>query len=73
MMFDGKGNYVYHCECIRHAFGVGTQRLFRLRMVVREKSSTPLLELPKEEVNHYVILPKGSKHQHGYFHNQMVP
>jgi len=23
-IFDVKGNYVYHCNCIRNAFGVGT-------------------------------------------------
>ena len=64
MVFDGKGNYVYHRECIRHAFGVGTQRLARLRKVVREKSSTPFLELSKE-VHRYsdVVLPKGYEEQ----------
>jgi hypothetical protein len=64
-VFDGKGNYVYHRECIRHAFGVGTQRLSRLRRVVREKSSTPFLELPKEEVHRYsdIVLPKGCEEQ----------
>ena len=64
-VFDGKGNYIYHRECIRHAFGIGTQRLSRLRRVVREKSSTPILELPKEEVNRYsdIVLPKGCEEQ----------
>ena len=61
VVFDGKGNYVSHRNCIQCAFGVGTQRLSRLRKVVQEKSSIPFLELPKKEVHCYsdVILPKG--------------
>ncbi len=58
-VFDGKGNYLYHRDCIRRAFDVGTQRLARLRKVVQEQSSRPFLKVAKEKVCRYsdVVLP----------------
>ena len=34
ILFDGKGNYLYHRDCIRYAFKVSTSRLARLRRTV---------------------------------------
>ena len=40
-VFDGKGNCVYHRDCIRGAYGVSNQRLSRLRKGIRTKTSDP--------------------------------
>ena len=59
ILFDGKGNYLYHRDCIRYAFKVSTSRLARLRRTVQKQSSCPFLEMPKEQVSRYsdVVLP----------------
>lgn len=60
-IFDGKGNYLYHRDCIRCAFDIGTQRLARLRKVIQEQSSCPFVKVAKEKIHRYsdVVLPKG--------------
>ena len=60
-VFDGSGNYIYHRDCIRTAFDVGTARLARIRKVVQEQTSQPLLQVEKEKVLRYsdVVLPQG--------------
>ena len=60
-IFDGKGNYLYHRDCIRCAFDVGTQRLARLRKVLQQQSSCPFVKVAKEKIHRYsdVVLPKG--------------
>ena len=40
-VFDGKGNCVYHRDCIRGAYGVSNQRLSRLRKGIRTETSDP--------------------------------
>ena len=50
VVFYGKGNYVYHRNCIRAAHGVNTQRLARLRKAVQVQSSEPIEYLPKQTV-----------------------
>ena len=40
-VFDGKGNCVYHHDCIRGAYGVSNQRLCRLRKGIRTETSDP--------------------------------
>lgn len=45
--FDGKGNYLYHCDCIQCAFDVGTQRLASLRKVIQQQSSCPFVKVAK--------------------------
>ena len=59
-VFDGKSNYLYHRDCIRCTFDVGTQQLARLRKVVQEQSSHPFLKVSKEKVCRYsdVVLPR---------------
>ena len=52
-VFDAKGNYVYHRDCIKSAFGVGSQRLARLRKVLQQQTSRPFVELRKEDVHRY--------------------
>ena len=61
-IFDGKGNYLYHRDCIRRAFDVGTQRLARLRKVVQQQSSRPFVKVAKKKVSRCsdVVLPRGS-------------
>jgi len=60
-VFDGKGNYIYHRDCVRNAFDVGTARLARIRKVVQEQRSQPFLQVEKEKVLRYsdVVLPCG--------------
>lgn len=60
-VFDGKGNYLYHRDCIRGAFDVGTQRLACLRKVVQQQSSRPFVKIAKKKVSRYsdVVLPRG--------------
>ena len=48
--FDGKGNDVYHRDCIRAAYGVSTQRLARLRKAVQVQASESVEFLPKQSV-----------------------
>ena len=38
-IFDAKGNYLYHRDCIKRAFGVSNQRLARLRKCVQREAS----------------------------------
>ena len=59
IIFDGKGNYLYHHDCIRYALNVSTSRLARLRRMVQKQSSCPFLEMSKEHVTRYsdVVLP----------------
>ena len=45
-MFDGKGNDVYHRNCVRAAYGVSTQRLARLRKAIQTQTGE-LSYLPK--------------------------
>lgn len=60
-VFDAKGNYIYHRDCIRNAFDIGTARLARIRKVVQQQSSQPFLQVEKEKVSRYsdVVLPQG--------------
>ena len=58
-IFDGSGNYIYHRDCIRSAFDVGTAQLGHIQKVVQEQSSRPFLQVEKEKVLRYsdVVLP----------------
>ena len=47
-VFDGTGNYIYHRNCVRGAFGVGAQRLARLRKAVQVQTSEPIEYVAKE-------------------------
>ena len=60
-VFDAKGNYIYHRNCIRAAFDVGSARLARLRNTVQDQRSHPFVEKARDEVTHYsdIVLPKG--------------
>lgn len=60
-VFDGSVNYIYYRDCIRTVFDVGTARLARIRKVVQEQTSQPLLQVEKEKVLRYsdVVLPQG--------------
>ena len=49
-VFDGKGNYVYHRDCIRAAFGVSNQRLSRLRKSVQIETNSPTELVKKQEI-----------------------
>ena len=49
-VFDGKGNYLYHCDCIRGAFGVSNQRLSRLRKAIQIETSDPTELVQKQEI-----------------------
>ena len=49
-VFDGKGNYVHHRDCIRAAYGVSMQRLARLWKAVQVETSEPIEYLPKQSV-----------------------
>jgi len=41
-VFHGKGNYLYHCDCIRGVFGVSNQHLSQLRKVIQIETSVLL-------------------------------
>ena len=49
-VFVGKGNYVYHRDCIRAAFGVSNQRLSRLRKSVQIETNSPTELVNKQEI-----------------------
>ena len=49
-VFDAKGNYLYHRDCIRSAFGISNQRLSRLRKVVQAESSGPTEYIVKQDI-----------------------
>ena len=58
-VFDAKGNYIYHRNCIKSAFGVGTARLARLRCVVQQQNQQHLVRVEKERVTRFsdVVVP----------------
>ena len=58
-VFDAKGNYMYHHDCIQSAFGVSSQRLASFQKVLPQQASRPFVELRKEDVHHYsdLVLP----------------
>lgn len=77
-VFNSKSNYLHHRDCIRGAFGVGTQRLARLWKVVQQQRSRPFVKIAKKKVSHYsdVVLPRGcveSQCQHGCANNLKKP
>lgn len=49
-VFDAKGNYLYHRNCIRSAFGISNQRLSRLRKCVQAESSGPTEYITKQDI-----------------------
>ena len=49
-VFDGKGNYVYHRDCIHAAFGVSNQCLSRLRKSVQIETNSPTELVNKQEI-----------------------
>ena len=49
-VFDAKGNYLYHRDCIRQAFGVGSQRLARLRKCIYTETGDRIESLPKHVI-----------------------
>ena len=62
-VFDTKGNYLYHRECIRTTFGVSNQRLAHLRKGIQVETGDPTELLPKHVIyksNHFsdVLLPR---------------
>ena len=63
-VFDGKGNYLYHRNCIREVFGISNQRLSRLRKSVQTESGDPVELVCKQTVYESnrlsdVVLPHG--------------
>ena len=50
-VFDAKGNYLYHRDCIRAAFGVSNQRLARLRKCIHIEAGDPTEFLQKHEIH----------------------
>ena len=62
-VFDGKGNYLYHRNCIREVFGISNQRLSRFRKSVHTETGDPVELVIKQTVcenNHHsdVVLPR---------------
>ena len=62
-VFDGKGNYVYHCDCIHGPFGMSNQRLSQLRKAIQSETSDPTELVQKQEIlsrKHFsdVVLPR---------------
>ena len=62
-MFDTKGNYLYHRECICTTFGVSNQRLACLRKGIQVEAGEPTELLPKHVIyksNRFsdVLLPR---------------
>ena len=62
-VFDGKGNYLYHRDCIRGVFGVSNQRLSRLRKAIQIETSDPTELVQKQEILSHkrftdVVLPR---------------
>ena len=58
------GNYLYCAKCIRIAFGISKQRLFRQRKMKQSASLEPITQLTKAEVEEkrlgeFVIMPSG--------------
>ena len=49
-VFDGKGNYLYHQDCSRAAYGVGTQWLARLRKAIQDQANDPVEYLLRQVV-----------------------
>ena len=43
-VFDGKGNYIHHCNCVHAALSIGTQQLARLRKAVQVQTSEPIVK-----------------------------
>ena len=67
-VFDGKGNYLYHRDCIRGAFGVGTERLSRLRKCIQVESNDPTEVVSKSDVLSHkrcsdIVLPLNCEQQ----------
>lgn len=63
-VFDAKGNYLYHRDCIRSAFGISNQRLSRLRKCVQVESTGATEYLAKKDIfkrnrTSDVVLPDG--------------
>ena len=63
-VFDARGNYLYHRDCIRLVFGVSNQRLSRLRKCVQVENSGPTEYLNKDDIYKCkrmsdVVLPRG--------------
>ena len=40
-IFDAKGNFLYHRDCVREVFGVGSQRLSRLHKIAQKQVTRP--------------------------------
>lgn len=49
-MFNEKGNYLYHRDCICAAYGVGTQQLARLGKALQDQALDPVEHLPRQTV-----------------------
>ena len=49
-MFDGKGNYLYHSDCIRGAFHVSNQHLSRLRKGIQVETNDPTEFVQKQDI-----------------------
>ena len=54
-VFDGKGNYIYYCKCIKNAFNVGTVRLARIHKVVQEQHSHLFYKWKKNKLHDTVM------------------
>ena len=63
-VFDAKGNYLYHRDCICLVFGVSNQRLSRLRKCIQAEISGPTEHVYKQDIYKHnrmsdVVLPPG--------------
>ena len=49
-IFDAKGNFLYHRDCVREVFGVGSQRLSRLHKISQSQTTRPFELISKATI-----------------------
>ena len=50
-VFDSNGNYLFHRDCIRAAFGISNQRLARLRKSIQTQKAQPTELIRKQDLD----------------------
>ena len=50
-VFDSNGNYLFHRDCVRAAFGVSNQRLARLRKSIQKQKAQPTEFIQKQDLD----------------------
>ena len=50
-VFDSNGNYLFHRDCIRAAFGISNQRLARLRKSIQKQNEQPTEFIQKQDLS----------------------